>query len=229
VTEEPLGFIALASRRRSIRRYQDRAIEHDVLRELVEIATLAPSNFNRQPWQFVVLDDARWITALHDILKRGIDHVERQDREGEMFHLLDHVRAWLGPLESCAAVILAFYKPSPEHLDALISQVLEGGDVAHYNPNLVSLGMALQNLLLAAEARGLGACMHSGPLAFLRGTVNRLLRLPGRLELAGLITLGWPDESPAPPKHRELDRVVSFCQGPVPPEWSAAFQQEGAS
>jgi nitroreductase len=222
-------FSDLALRRRSIRRYRPQPVERGLLRELVDIATRAPSNFNRQPWQFIILDDRAWIAALHAVLRRGIDQVEHQDRTGEMYNLLDHVRTWLGPLDSCAAVILAFYKPSPERLDQLLSQVLEGGDVAQYNPNLVSLSMAIENLLLAAAAHGLGACMHSGPLAFLRGVVNRLLHLPDKLELAGLITLGWPDETPGPPRHRDLSRVLSFCEGPVPPEWSSAWVEESGT
>jgi nitroreductase len=152
--------------------------------------------------------------------------VEKSDQAGDLFHLLDHVRTWLHPLHTSAALVLAFYKPSPERLDEQLSSVLDSGDVTHYNPNLLSLGMAIQNLLLAAHACGLSACMHSGPLPFLRGTLNRLLHLPPNLQLAGLVSLGFPAETPRVPPHRELDRVLSFLEGPVPDPWLAAHAAE---
>ena len=42
--------------RRSIRRYQDRAVQPETVRLLLEAAMSAPSASNMQPWQFVVID-----------------------------------------------------------------------------------------------------------------------------------------------------------------------------
>lgn len=228
VAQSARRFPELAMRRRSVRRYGAQPIPRALLRELVGIATHAPSNFNRQPWHFVVFDSPAWIAALTGLLKRAVTRVERQDCSGDLYNVLNHVRTWLFPLETSAAIVLAFYKPHSETLDDMLSGLLESGNAAAYNPNLLSLGMAIQNLLLAAESAGLGACMHSGPLPFLRGTVNRLLHLPARLELAGLISLGWPDETPVMPPHRKLDRVVTFADAEVPAEWSQAWRDDRA-
>ena len=184
--------------RRSIRCYQaNRPIERDILLALLRLAGQAPSNFNRQPWQFVVLDTPLGVAKINTLLREGLAQIEQTPKAEELFHFLDHVKHWLYPLEGSAAMILAFYKPAPERVDALISDIMESGSVQAYNPNLVSMSMAIQNLLLAAHAHGLGACMHSGPLPFLRHKVNRLLGLPDKLELAGLISLGYPDTAVA--------------------------------
>src|SRR5262249_59955167 len=91
-----------------------------------------------------------------------------------------------------------------------------------YTPTLRGVGRAIQTSLLAAPAHGLSACMPSGPLPFLRGHINRLLRLPPQLQLAGLISLGYPAETPKVPAHRDLDRTATFLEGPVHDEWGAA-------
>ena len=200
-----------------------REISRERIRQLVDLACQAPSNFNRQPWTFIVLDERPWIDALLALLRRGVDTVEARDASGRLYNLLDHVREWLYPLDSSVAVVLALYKPSPEIVDEQISSVLDGGSIDRYNPNLIALGMAIQNLLLAAEAQGIGACMHSGPLPFLRGALNRLLGLHERMELAGLISMGYPDESPAQPRRRPLEKHLRFCSGPVPPEWAQVW------
>ncbi len=46
------------SRRRSVRSYQDRAVEEEKLDRVLEAARLAPSANNRQNWKFVVVKDA---------------------------------------------------------------------------------------------------------------------------------------------------------------------------
>jgi nitroreductase len=216
----------LCTSRRSVRVYRSERIPREQLRALLDLATRAPSNFNRQPWHFVVADSPEWCTALNDLIKRALARVEQSDKADDLFHVLGHVKAWLYPLETSAAIVLAFYKPSPERLDEQLSSVLDSGDVTHYNPNLISLGMAIQNLLLAAHAFGLGACMHSGPLPFLRGAVNRLLKLPPNLQLAGLISLGFSAESPPVPAHRDLERVLTFLDGPLPERWRDACAAE---
>lgn len=219
------GFVELAQQRRSIRRYQQQPIPRELLTELVDTATRAPSNFNRQAWQFFVVDQTDWIVAVNELIRRAVDEVERRDTTGELYNFLDHVRQWLYPLQGAQALILCFYKPSPERVDQQMATSLGDDDVMLFNPNLISLGMAIQNMLLAAEAHGLGGCMHSGPLVFLRGQVNKLLNLPAKLQLAGLVSLGWPDESPDAPKHRDLSRVLSFCDGPVPEAWQQVWAE----
>lgn len=44
-------------RRRSIRSYQEKAVSQEVLTRILEVARMAPSGGNRQPWKFVVVTD----------------------------------------------------------------------------------------------------------------------------------------------------------------------------
>lgn len=210
------SFEDVVVKRRSVRRYTEQPVPRELLLELVDTATQAPSNFNRQPWRFIVLDSPEWVSAVVDILHRGCQKVEAEDADGGMYNMVDHIRSWLYPLEGSAAIILCFYKPSPERIDEQIANALSTDDISLYNPNLITLGMAIQNLLLAATAKGLGACMHSGPLPFLRGPLNKALGLPAKLQLAGMVSLGWPDENPERPKHKALEKVMSFAEGDVP-------------
>jgi nitroreductase len=49
--------------RRSIRKYTDRPITREQLREIIHAGTMAPSGLNNQPWRFVTVQD-------RDVLKR---------------------------------------------------------------------------------------------------------------------------------------------------------------
>jgi nitroreductase len=53
--------------RRSVRRYLDRPVPEDVVRDVLVAAMHAPSADNEQPWQFVVIDDRRLLDAIPGI------------------------------------------------------------------------------------------------------------------------------------------------------------------
>jgi F420 biosynthesis protein FbiB-like protein len=63
-----------------------------------------------------------------------------------------------------------------------------------------SLGAAVQNLLLAAYAKGLGACWFCAP-GFCKETVRKVLKIPDEVEAQSLVSMGYPAEKPiAPPR-----------------------------
>jgi F420 biosynthesis protein FbiB-like protein len=67
-----------------------------------------------------------------------------------------------------------------------------------------SLGAAIQNMLLAAHANGLGACWFCAPI-FCKETVQRILKVPDDVEPQALITLGYPAEKPRAPSRKPLE------------------------
>lgn len=67
-----------------------------------------------------------------------------------------------------------------------------------------SLGAAVQNLLLAAHANGLGACWFCAPI-FCKETVRRILKVPDDVEPQALIALGYPAEKPRVPFRKPLE------------------------
>lgn len=53
--------------RRSIRKYQDRPVPEELVRQVLAAAMSAPSARNAQPWQFVVIDDRRLLGEIPQI------------------------------------------------------------------------------------------------------------------------------------------------------------------
>ena len=43
--------------RRSIRKFQDKPVDDDTIRKIIEMGTWAPSGLNNQPWKFVIIKD----------------------------------------------------------------------------------------------------------------------------------------------------------------------------
>ena len=53
--------------RRSIRRYTEKPVSREIIKELLEAAMSAPSAGNEQPWQFVVIDDRQVLAEIPKI------------------------------------------------------------------------------------------------------------------------------------------------------------------
>ncbi|MCS7096930.1 MAG: nitroreductase family protein [Candidatus Methanomethylicia archaeon] len=115
--------------RRSIRIYEEKPIEEEKLKRVLEAARLAPSAGNRQPWKFIVVNDKRIIEELKTIKERIMPPTRRPYR---------------GPLATTPIVIVGC---------AIPSESFPGTDFWK-----IDVTIALQNLVLAAWELGLGTC-----------------------------------------------------------------------
>ncbi|MFZ5918302.1 MAG: nitroreductase family protein [Chloroflexota bacterium] len=181
--------------RRSIRRFQSRPISKQLLQEIVEAATWAPSARDRQNWYFVVVGGrdkefllAQLYRAFHELARA----VSRERHDAPAREWIGYLRQAMNPdavervqgflaVAAHAPVILAVYSDVPSRLD----------------PDApLSVAAAIQNLFLAAHARGIGGCWMTAAL-YVADAISRHLGVVGK-ELIGMVLLGYPDELPQP-------------------------------
>lgn len=170
---------------------------------LLEAARWAPSAHNRQPWRFAVLTEP----AARERLARRMGAQLRADRlaDGDEPAVVEqdvarsYTRLTGAPVVLVACLTMAEMDKYPDERRAL----------AEYQMAAQSTAMALQNLLLAAHADGLGACWMCAPL-FCPGAVRQALDLPPDWEPQALVTLGYPDGEGRPGRRRELAEIVVY-------------------
>jgi nitroreductase len=75
----------------------------------------------------------------------------------------------------------------------LINKALEGDDESRRRITLYDVGMAAQNIMLVALEQGLGTCPI---LMFNRDGLKKALAIPDEYDIALVIVMGFPDESP---------------------------------
>ena len=69
------------------------------------------------------------------------------------------------------------------------------------------IGLAGGQIMLQAKALGLGTCWLGG---IDRKAIAATLKLPERLEVVGLLTLGFPAEDPPPTSRKPLSEIVHY-------------------
>ena len=201
MTHERLtDFIELAHGRRAIRRYSDQPVPPDLLNQLLEIATWAPSAHNRQPWRFAVLE----APASKETLARAMGQRLRADRtaDGDPPDVIgrDVARSFARITGATVLIVVCLSLTDMDsYPDGRRSQ-------AERTMAVQSVAMAAQTLWLAAHAAGLGACWLCAPL-FVPQLVQQTLSLPPDWEPQGLLTLGWPAEEKVKERHPWPTRV----------------------
>jgi coenzyme F420-0:L-glutamate ligase/coenzyme F420-1:gamma-L-glutamate ligase len=181
------GLYSLLTGRRSIRRYRPDPVPGEVVRRLVQAAAAAPSAHNRQPWRYVVIEDAAAKIKLARAMGRQLAEDRTHDGDDPQAIRADVERSF-ARIAGAPVVILACLTlgemdayPDPKRREAEFLMAVQ------------STAMATQNLLLAAHAEALGACWLCAPL-FCPDTVRAALGLAGDLQPQGLITVGYPEQ-----------------------------------
>jgi F420 biosynthesis protein FbiB-like protein len=195
--------IGLIAGRRSVRHYAPRPVAPEVIDDLLRLATCAPSAHNRQPWRFVVLLDEAPKHALASAMGKRLRTDRLHDADPHDSIEADVARSYARITSSPVVVVVAMTLESMDvYPDARRQQ-------AERHMAVQSTAMAVQNLLLAAHAYGLGACWMCAPL-FCIDVVANVLRLPSTWEPQALITLGHPADAGKPMSRRALDEVVRY-------------------
>ena len=187
--------------RRSIRRYQQRAIDKSTLDRLLDAAIWAPSAHNRQPWRFCVITSEEAKDRLSNAMSEQWHHDLSQDGADPEF-IARRVAISRVRMTSAAALILVAL--SMEEMDRYPDEVRSQ---AEWTMAVQSTSLACQNLLLAAHGEGLGACWMCAPL-FVPELVRAVLELPQSWHPQALITLGYPAEEKIKDRSPIASKVV---------------------
>ncbi len=171
--------------RRSIRRFKTQSVPKETLERILDFAMWAPSAMNRQGWHFVVVQGHKQ----HELLKIFSSAFETIKP--------DLAKVFAGKPKIVEGMELFFktYGGAPVFILAYASKLPSGKWDTH------STAVALQNLLLAVHAAGLGAVWTDGVLNK-EEEINAVLKIEGK-KLVAVVPVGYPDEIPRVPPRKE--------------------------
>ena len=169
--------------RQSVRRYQPKPVEEQILQELIEAVRLAPSACNSQPWKLILVNDP-------DLKNQIADATFSRAVSFNSFSL-----------EAPVIAVITIEKPK---LTAWVGSLIQQREYP-----LIDIGIAASHFCLRAAELGLGTCMIGW---FDEKQVRRLLHIPQDKRIGLLITLGYADEGyPLRTKNRkEVGQMSGF-------------------
>jgi len=185
---------------RSMRRLKPDPVPNDLIRKVLEAGTYAPSGGNMQRWRFLVVKDPAVKQTVGTLYKRAWnENVNPRYRSGEPApgtsperfarmldaaqYLADHIH------EAPVWIVPCMGGPSPTRTSGS------------------SVYPAVQNMLLAARALGLGATLTTLYLAFEK-EVDAAFGLPEDVHTYALLPVGYPMGRFGPVRRVPLNEVV---------------------
>ncbi|WP_371363746.1 Putative NAD(P)H nitroreductase YdjA [Sporomusa rhizae] len=173
-----MEFFEVINKRRSIRKFKPDPIPKEDILKILDAANWAPSALNLQPWEFLVVTGNKK-NMLGSNYGKIVDHYTKDwdAAPDKAFMPRQEFIQFANIYGGAPAVIIVLVEAhkDPKYQKAFIE----------------SASAAMENMLLAATALGLGGCWMTGPLddeQYLR----EVLSVPDDREIVAISPLGYP-------------------------------------
>jgi nitroreductase len=228
----PAQLAEIQSTMRAMRRLRADPVPAELLEQLVQAATWAPTASNVQGFQFVIVTDraqmARvaelWAVCVDVYLAWMVQAAPREADQGTMDRAMAAVREQRDRFAETPALIVACYDSSAYYgrvqrnvvggvrglrrLGLRRSVTFVRGMLAYRGRSeAASIYPGVQNLLLMARTLGLGATLTTWHLT-IEADFKRVLGVPRHVHTYALIPVGWPVGTFGPVRRRPLAEVV---------------------
>jgi nitroreductase len=186
------SFLKLVKTRRTIRKFKADAIPSEDLDKIMETVRWAPSGFNSQPWEILLVQDpeTKDVVTQHLQGKGDVDSISRVGFAKAPVYLFllgdSRVRPWAPPVVR-----------DDEELWRYIMEA--------------TLGPAYQHMHLAATSLGIGTMwITASRMPDIEQKIRKTLNIPDHLVLFEMMAIGYPDHTPPNKKVRPLDEFVHY-------------------
>jgi nitroreductase len=201
------GIFEVMFSTRSMRRLKPDPIPDDVMYRILDAGIRAPSGGNTQHWRFLVVKDPQVKQQVQKVYQKGWTEVQAMYRtrsapshmEEDKFRRLLDAAAYLAEhLAEVPVLLFACLKerPMPPQLAAKLAR-LSGS----------SIYPAVQNILLACRALGLGATLTT-VCSLYEEELKPILHLPDDVSTYALLPIGYPRGKFGPVRRMAVEEVT---------------------
>ena len=186
---------------RAIRRLRPDPVPRALVRKVCEAGTFAPSGGNRQPWSFIAVTEPERRAFVADRYRRAFARYIAPALEAAKDPSFSPAKR----RNMRAALHLA------EHLHEAPVHLFVAGWLRRGEPQSQALFPAVQNVLLACRAVGLGASLTTVHRAF-GAEIDAALGLPSDHQTCALLPIGWPIGRYGRPPRKSVDACLFWEQ-----------------
>lgn len=199
---------------RALRRFYPDPVPPQTITKILEAAICAPSGGNSQDWYFLIITDAAQRKAIADVYNKASQMVrpfyanrarpehmtetEHRHLIGSGFYLYDHMD------EAPVLILVCGHKRPPREIpDASPSAVERAATCSR----LASIYPAVQNIILACRAVGLGTVLTTNHI-LCEDEIKNLLGIPDEIDTFALMPIGYPRDRFGPVRRKPVAQVA---------------------
>lgn len=190
-------------KRRTYRDFSDYEVSDEIIKRVISAAFKAPTNDHLRQLEFIVVrgreNIAKVIAPLAKnmaVFKDLVFEVDDSGDKDKMEMFTDALPKQQKMLMQSGLLILPFFRQKQSPL----LKPVEQSSLNYF----ASAWCALENMLLAATAEGLGTVFHI-PVSDEADKIKEIVGAPEGYEFTCLLTMGYPAENAFLPKQKEID------------------------
>jgi nitroreductase len=207
-----MDFFTVVDTQRALRRFRPDPVPDALLRRVLAAATRAPSARGAEPWFFVVVRDERTRATIGErylaAWEAGERFTESTDADRDVRERPHYAR-----MMRAARDLATHFAAAPVLIVCCLDHA-QLGPIAAPDGTLrapvaayASVFPAVQNLLLAARALGLGTTLTTLHRTF-EDVLKEVLAIPPRVEVVAVVPLGYPLDSFGPTRRKAVGEVA---------------------
>lgn len=210
-------------KRHSTRAYQSKPVSRETLLEILNLARLAPSGANTQPWSVAVVTGAAK-RRLEESLLQAFENGEEEEAD-YTYYPTEWKEPFLQRRRTCGHQLYQAMNIQREDKEARRGQWAENYrafrapvlllfllDTSLATGSFMDTGMFLQSVMLLAVERGLATCPQAA-FAEYPDTIRKVLEIPESVQVVCGMALGYPDpEHPINQYRTEREPAEAFTR-----------------
>lgn len=208
-------LLHLVKQRRSIRRFRSDPVADDLIMKIIEVARWAPSGFNMQPWEFVVVKKAELRKKIVEITdnywQQSVDMEEARPAWQGRTWKLTGMTAERGDYTEAPVYILLYGDPRTQ---TGLPMGVQSDTHRRWLIHQSGLANAFLYMHLAATTLGLASQWYSAvQVPYAACMIKKLLGIPPELEIFDMMVLGYPAVAPPDKFIRDVKEMVHWDEG----------------
>ena len=210
-----MDILEVIDNRKTIRKFDSKKPTTDEVKRMINSARLAPSAINAQNWKFIAIlnDDiknkmADSVLSAYDEI---ISHLDEETAKG-----VERYKGHSTFFIHVPLVIVCVEKDAPSFMEGILEKAnFSAEKIKLMRPNsyLLSMGGAVENILLTAYSLGYGSCWMVAPVLG-EGGMRKILDLKDDEKIVSILSIGVPaaDATDKRSPKKSLDEVLEIIE-----------------
>ncbi|MFH1514211.1 MAG: nitroreductase family protein [bacterium] len=208
-------MIDLIMERRSIRKYTDQLISDEDIEKILLAGQHAPNASNMQTWKFIAVTNREFNHKLSQIVDTKFREIGNLFEDREVRKSVKMARFYAAFFKDAPLVVYCVATKYISKSDTFYEMLGDEGSVYRENriksnPGLQSVSAAIENMLLAAWALGIGGVWMTEPIVARQEIEDALEIKDG--ELTAIVPFGYSSTPLRKPVRKPLDEVVRYIK-----------------
>lgn len=208
-------LIDVIMERRSVRKYLPDPIPEDEILTILKAGHFAPNASNLQTWEFIAVTNRELNQEIAKIVDETYDAMSSLLEDREAKKNIKYAKFYATFFRDAPLAVYCVATPYMTKSNEYYEMMGEAGAIYRENrrsadAGLQSVAAAIENMLLAAWALGIGSVWMTAPIVARDKIEQKLQITEGRL--VAIVSFGYPSQPPLEANRKPLEEVVRFIR-----------------